>query len=90
MAAAAFITRVAGPLLMSHVNATPRIERFLEGLSVSVITALVGSQLMTAELNNISAVVVATIAMLTTGSVIGAMLVGMIAAAAFPFIVPVQ
>lgn len=90
MASAAFATRIAGAVLMSRVTPTQKTERFLEGLSVSVISALVASQLVTADVTNASAVVVAVVAMLFTRSVVWAMFAGMIAAAATPFIVTIH
>jgi len=43
MAVVTFATRIGGAVLMSYVTPTARTERFLEGLSVSVISALVAS-----------------------------------------------
>lgn len=81
MTAAALFTRMAGPVLMAHVRLTPRIERFLEGLAVSVIAALVGSSLIGAPMN-IAPVLGAVGVMLLTRSAIWAMLAGMVIAAA--------
>ncbi len=89
MAAAAFLTRVGGVVLMSRVKPTAKTEQFLEGLSVSVISALVVSQLMSADVRNVYAVVVAVLVMLFTKSVVWAMLAGLIAAAVFPLIVAI-
>lgn len=89
MAAATFATRVAGAVLMSRVTPTARTERFLDGLSVSVIAALVASQLMTADVRNAAAVTVAVVVMLVSRSVVWAMLAGMMSAAAIPFIVAI-
>lgn len=89
MAVAAFATRIAGAVLMSHVTPTAKTERFLEGLSVSVISALVASQLMTADVTSAAVVVVAVVFMLFTRSAVWAMFVGMIAATATPFIVTI-
>jgi len=89
MAVAAFATRIAGAVLMSRVTPTAKTERFLEGLSVSVISALVASQLMTSDVRNAAAVVVAILVMLFTRSVVWAMFTGMITAAAIPFIIAI-
>ncbi len=86
MAVAAFVTRIAGATLMSRVTPTVRTERFLEGLSVSVIAALVTSQLMTADVKNAVAVMGAVMVMLITRNVVWSMFAGMIAAAAVPFL----
>jgi len=86
MTAAAFATRIAGAVLMSWVTPTARTERFLDGLSASVIAALVASQLMSAEANNSAAVVMAIIVVLLTQNVVWAMLGGMVTAAAYPFL----
>jgi uncharacterized membrane protein len=86
MATAAFATRVAGAVFMSWVPHTSKSERFLEGLSVSVIAALVASLLVTADIKTIAATIVAITLMALTRSVVWAMLAGMIAAAAYPFL----
>ena len=87
MVVATFATRIAGAVLMLHVKPTAKTERFLDGLSVSVISALVASQLMTADGRNTAAVVVTVLVMFFTRSVVWAMFTGMISAAAMPFII---
>ncbi|MEM9470691.1 MAG: AzlD domain-containing protein [Pseudomonadota bacterium] len=89
MAAATFATRVAGAVLMARVTPTARTERFLDGLSVSVIAALVASQLMTADVRNVTAVAVAVAVMFVSRSVVWAMFAGMMFAAAVPFIIAI-
>ncbi len=89
MAAATFATRIAGAAAMSRVTPTPRARRFLEGLSVSVIAALVASQLMTADVRNAVAVAIAVLVMLLSRSVVWAMFAGMISAAAVPLLLAV-
>ncbi|WP_298960854.1 AzlD domain-containing protein [uncultured Roseibium sp.] len=86
LAAAAFATRIAGAVLMSFVTLTPKTERFLEGLSVSVIAALVASNLVTADFRTMTATLLAVAVMALSQSVIWAMFAGMTAAAAFPFV----
>ncbi|QBF32489.1 AzlD domain-containing protein [Thalassococcus sp. S3] len=88
MAVTVFVTRCAGALLMSRVSPTPKSERFLEGVAASVISALVASQIMTGGLENLAAVIVAILIMLVSGSIVGAMLAGMITAAAGLLIFP--
>jgi len=90
MASAAFATRIAGAVLMSRVTPTQKTERFLEGLSVSVISALVASQLASADVKDAAAVVVAVAAMLLTRSVVWAMFAGMITAAATPLLATIN
>lgn len=87
MAAAAFATRIAGPVLMSWVTPTERTERFLRGLSVSVIAALVASLLVHADTKTILATALAITVVGLTRSVVGAMFAGMVAAALFPLLV---
>ena len=64
MAVAAFATRIAGAALMSKVKPTPATDRFLEGLSVSVIAALVASLAVQASLTDVFSVAVAIVVML--------------------------
>lgn len=80
MAAMAFLTRVSGPLLMSQVMRTPAIDRFLVGLSASVVAALVASVLVQSDVRSAIAVAVAVATMLLTNSVVAAMLAGMLSA----------
>ena len=89
MAAATFATRIAGAAVMSRVTPTARTQRFLEGLSVSVIAALVASQLMTGDAGNAVAVAIAVLVMLLSRSVVWAMFAGMISAAAVPLLLAV-
>lgn len=84
MAVGAFATRAAGALLMKRITLTPKVERFLEGMAASVLAALVASQLVTSDIRNLAAVIVAMLTMLVTRSILWSMLTGMIAAALFP------
>jgi len=83
MIAVTFGSRLAGPLIMSRVGLSPRIERFLDGLSVSVIAALVASIVAQGGLREAAAVAVAAIVMLGARSAIWAMLAGVACAAAW-------
>ncbi len=38
-----FLTRIAGPMVMGHIEISARVERFLDAMSVSVIVALIAS-----------------------------------------------
>lgn len=78
---AALSTRVAGAVLMRSVKPSPRVEQFLEGLSVSVIAALVATQMMKAEADQFTAVGVAVLIVLATKNVILGMAGGMLVAA---------
>jgi len=86
LAATAFATRLAGVVLMAWVPPGPRVERFLEGLAVSVIAALVASALVTADIKTVAAILVAIALMALTRSIIWAMLAGMVAAATYPLV----
>ncbi|MEO1193618.1 MAG: AzlD domain-containing protein [Pseudomonadota bacterium] len=83
MAGVALFTRLSGALMMSWVKPTPRVERFLLGMSVSVIAALVASALaQQASLSNTIAIGVALLAMWIGRNVIWAMAAGMLSSAA--------
>ncbi|MEM9811929.1 MAG: AzlD domain-containing protein [Pseudomonadota bacterium] len=82
LASAAFATRVSGAVLMSRVTPGPKVERFLEGLSVSVIAALVASGLAAGSGVSWAAVSAALVAMALSRSVVWAMLAGLICAIA--------
>lgn len=82
MAAMAFLTRIGGAALMSRVRRTPRLERFLAGLSASVVAALVASVLVQSDARSSIAVALAVATMLLTQSVVLAMLAGMLLAMA--------
>lgn len=86
MAIAAFATRIAGPALMSRLKPTARTDRFLEGLAVSVIAALIASQLVTADIKTYTAVIAAVVVMAAAKSPVWAMLAGMVTAASYPII----
>lgn len=81
LTAAALSTRIVGAVLMTAVKPSARVERFLEGLSVSVIAALVASQMIGAETDRYAAVGVAILIVLATRNVILGMAGGMVVAA---------
>lgn len=87
LALVALGTRLSGALLMAWVTPTPRIERFLEGMAVSVIAALVASSLVTMDIKTFVATGCAIIVAAFSRNVIWAMLAGMIVAAAYPLII---
>lgn len=86
LALVALGTRLSGALLMAWVTPTPRIERFLEGMAVSVIAALVASSLVTMDIKTFVATGSAMFVAAFSRNVIWAMLAGMIVAAAYPLI----
>ena len=81
MAAGALATRIAGAALMRQIAPTRRTVRMLEGLSVSVIAALVASGLANADLQIILAVAAAMTVVLLMRNVIWAMAAGTAVAA---------
>ena len=81
IAGVTFFTRTAGVLLMSQLQTSGRIERFLDTLSVSVVAALVASILAQNGAREMVAVAVSTIVMLRSRSAAGAILAGIGAAA---------
>ena len=81
VAAVTFGSRIAGALLMQRVAVSHSVERFLDGLSVSVIAALVASLVAQDDLRTATAVALASLVMLASKSAIWAMLAGMGAAA---------
>ncbi|MEO1113830.1 MAG: AzlD domain-containing protein [Pseudomonadota bacterium] len=86
LALVALGTRLSGALFMGWVTPTPRIERFLEGMAVSVIAALVASSLVTMDIKTFVATGSAMFVAAFSRNVIWAMLAGMIVAAAYPLI----
>ncbi|MEL6792060.1 MAG: AzlD domain-containing protein [Pseudomonadota bacterium] len=83
LTAAALSTRIVGALLMNAVKPSPQVERFLEGISASVIAALVASQMIGADTERFAAVGVAVLIVLATRNVVLAMAGGMLLAAFF-------
>ncbi|WP_420334091.1 AzlD family protein [Roseibium sp.] len=77
-------TRLSGAVLMAWVTRTPRVEKFLQGMSVSVIAALVASSLVAADLKTFVATGSAIVVAAVSRSVIWAMIAGIIVAATYP------
>lgn len=84
LALVALGTRLSGAVLMAWVTPTPRMEKFLQGMSVSVIAALVASSLVSLDLKAFAATCGAILVAALSRSVIWAMLAGMIVAALYP------
>lgn len=80
-------TRLSGPVLMARLPMSPRIERFLQNLSLAVLAALVASMLARGGLREAAAVAVAVLVMALLRKSIWAMGAGMICAAAWTFLV---
>lgn len=78
-----FASRLAGAVLMSRFDLSPRVQRFLDALSVSVIAALVASYVAQNGLREGAAVAVAAAIMLGSKSAVWSMVSGMALAAAW-------
>ena len=74
---------LAGSFLMGRADASPGVERFLDGLSVAVIAALVASSLAQNSLREGVAVAVTVLVMLRSATATRAMIAGMALAAAW-------
>ncbi|MCB9958970.1 MAG: AzlD domain-containing protein [Rhodospirillaceae bacterium] len=80
------LTRAAGPALVARIPITRRFERFLDGLSISVIAALVASGLARGGWREGAAVALAAVVVLGTRSSVLAMLAGMATAALWTYL----
>lgn len=81
-----YASRIAGALVMSRFATSQRIDRFLGGLSVSVIAALVASIIAQGGLREAAAA--ASLVMLGSRSAVWALIVGIACAAAWSAVVP--
>ena len=81
MAGVTLATRLAGPWLMTGVRASPKVERFLEALSSSVLAALVATAVARGGAREALAVAAAAALALLGRGPATAMLAGMAAAA---------
>ncbi len=88
VAAIVFATRALGPVLMTRISLSPRMTRFLDGLAISVIVAMVATALAKAGLREAAAVALAVTVMLTARSVFWAMVAGIALAAAWSHFLP--
>lgn len=79
--AVTFASRLLGPMMMARLGASPRLTRFLEGMSVSVIAALVASIAAQSGPRGAVAIGVAALVMLVSRSAVLAMITGMALAA---------
>ena len=76
MAATVLALRYSGLAIMSYVKITPRIELFLEKMSISVLVAIVATAVMSGGLRTVAAVIVGVAVMFLLKSPIAAILVG--------------
>lgn len=76
-----FFNRVAGPILMSRIETSARVERFLDAMSVSVVAALVASILAQGGLREAGAVAFSAVVMMQSKSAVWAMMAGIVFAA---------
>ncbi|WP_300012290.1 AzlD domain-containing protein [uncultured Roseobacter sp.] len=81
IASTVFALRYSGFALMKRVQITPKLELFLEKMSVSVLVAIVASSFATGGIRTITAVVIGLSVMMIWRSPIVAMLVGIAVAA---------
>ena len=73
--------------MMTRVGVTARVERFLDGLSVSVVAALVASIVAQGGAREAAAVVIAVVVMFASKSAVWAMIAGMAVAAGWANVV---
>lgn len=78
-----FASRLAGAMAMSRVPISKAVERYLDGLSVSVIAALVASLVAQGDLRMATAISLAALVMLGSRNAVWAMLAGMAVAASW-------
>ncbi len=83
MAGTVLALRYSGFAIMSFVQITPRIELFLEKMSISVLVALVATSVSTGGLRTTAAVGIGIAVMFLSKSPIAAMLAGIAAGAAW-------
>ncbi len=79
MALITFATRIGGFLIMNWVPLSPRVQRFLEALSGSVLVALVLPLAVQGDLASQLALLVAASTMLATRNMVAAITAAMIA-----------
>ncbi len=81
VAAVTLTSRLAGAFLMTRIHHSAAVERFLDGLSVSVLAALVGSALAQHGWREAAAVALAALVMMRAGSAVWALTAGIALAA---------
>lgn len=83
IATATFMSRMAGAMVMNWVPMSPPVARFLDGVSVSVIAALVGSALAGGDMRMAAAVAASAGVSLGRNRPVLSMAAGMATAAAW-------
>lgn len=78
-------TRLSGPIVMTWLPVSAKVERFLQNLSISVLAALVASIMAQAGLREAASVGAAVLVMALLRKSIWAMLAGMICAAGWTY-----
>ena len=84
IASVTFLNRIAGPIMMKHIDISGRVERFLDAMSVSVVAALVASILAQGGWREVVAVGCSAVVMTQSRSAVWAMICGIGAAAVWP------
>ncbi len=79
MALVTFATRIGGFVMMIWVPLSPRVQRFLEALSGSVLVAMVLPLAIQGDLASKLALLVATLTMLTSRNVVAAISASLLA-----------
>ena len=80
-----FCNRIAGPVLMSRIAISDRIERFLDAMAVSVVAALVASIIAQAGWREAAAVTICAVVMLRSQSAGCAIIAGICMAAGWSY-----
>ena len=83
MAAATYLSRVAGLWIMALVPLSPRVERALKALSGSVLVALVLPAALAGDVGLKLGVVAAALLMARSGNSLASMLLGVAVAAGY-------
>ncbi|MDA7963560.1 AzlD domain-containing protein [Ruegeria sp.] len=81
IASVTFLNRIAGPIMMKHIETSAKVERFLDAMSVSVVAALVASILAQGGWREVIAVGISAMVMMRFTSAVWAMVAGIGAAA---------
>jgi uncharacterized membrane protein len=81
MAMTTFATRAGGLVIMSRVPISPRVERFLEALSGSVLVAIAVPATVNGDIATKIAVAASVITMMAFKNTLLAMLLGVVVAA---------
>ncbi|WP_425406185.1 AzlD family protein [Hwanghaeella sp.] len=83
-----YATRALGPVAMTFVPLSPRVTRFLDGLAISVIVAIVATMLAKAGLREVVAAAAAVAVMVTVRNVFWALSAGVLLAAGWTHFIP--